>query len=451
MSVIAKFRKEGREPVRPSPISSPPVPPQEEAPDLSPMDRAVRPKRITGPRIAAAAIALLVLTVGGYGYVRYGLERSLSVSSERLSISTVQQAVFRDYVPVTGNISPRDTVFLDTVEGGQVTEVIVEDGALVEAGQALARLKNTRLELEVLGREAQYTEQQNFLANARLAFQQSELRNQRDMMNVQREIDRITDDLERKMPLANEGVSLQAIANLEADLKHKLAEKDTIEKSQAAERQVAQRNLSQLQDSITRMSQSLTLVRDNLDNLNVTAPIAGQLTGFELKVGEVIGSGQRIGQVDTINDYKITAMVDEFYLGRIAFGQSATVDIGGATHQMRVSKVYPDVRERQFAVDLEFAEDAPETIRRGQTMRPRIELGETAQSLVLANGPFYDETGGLWVLVLSDDGNTAIRRDVTLGRRNPEAVEVISGLAAGERVITSSYQSFRDVDRIDLN
>jgi HlyD family secretion protein len=415
------------------------------------MDRAVAPRRMTPARIAALLVLLIVLAVGILGYFRYGMQRSLTVASERVTISTVQLAPFSDYVPVAGNVAPKDTVFLDTVEGGQVTEVLIEDGAIVEAGQALARLKNTRLELEVLGREAQLTEQHNFLANARLAFQQSELRNQRDMMSVQRQIDRISDDLRRQKPLENEGISISIIRNLEADLAHRQAEKESIEQSQAAEQAVAQRNLAQLAQSIDRMTKSLALVRENLDNLTVTAPIAGQLTGFELKVGEVIGAGQRIGQIDTVNAYKVTAMVDEFYLGRIAFGQPASVDIGAAAYELRVSKVYPDVRERQFAVDLEFTGEAPAGIRRGQTMRPRIELGETAESLVVANGPFYDETGGLWVLVVSSDGNSASRRQVTLGRRNPETVEVVAGLAAGERVITSSYQSFKDVERIDLN
>ncbi len=452
MSVIAKFRRD--RPDKPAQAAQPggdAAGAQGEAPELSPMDRAVAPRRITPARIGAGIVVLLVLAVGIIGYVRYGLERSLSVSAERVTLSTVQQAPFSDYVPVSGSIAPEDTVFLDTVEGGQVTEVLVEDGAIVEAGQPLARLKNTRLELEVLGREAQLTEQQNFLANARLAFQQSELRNQRDMMNVERQIERISDDLKRQKPLENEGVSIQAIRNLEADLEHRLAEKATIEESQSAERQVARSNLAQLEQSIARMAQSLALVRENLDNLNVTAPIAGQLTGFELNVGEVIGAGQRIGQVDTVDSYKIAALVDEFYLGRIAFGQDASVDIGGRAHPLKVAKVYPDVRERQFAVDLEFVGEPPQGIRRGQTMRPRIELGETEDSLIVANGPFYDETGGLWVLVVSGDGRSAVRRDVTLGRRNPEAVEVVAGLSPGERVITSSYQSFKDVERVDLN
>lgn len=445
MSVIAKFRRGRAE-------ESAKVPaPAEDPPALSAMDRAVRPRRITAGRVAVGVGVLLILAVAAFGYVRYGTQRTLAVSTGRVTISTVQQAVFRDYVPVTGAIAPEDTVFLDTVEGGQVTEVLVEDGAIVEAGQPLARLKNTRLELEVLGREAQLTEQQNFLANARLAFQQSELRNQRDMMNVQREIDRLTDDLARQKPLENQGISIQAIRNLEADLEHKRAERDTIEQSQVAEREVAQRNLSQLESSIGRMAQSLILVRENLDNLTVTAPIAGQLTGFELKVGEVIGAGQRLGQIDSVDSYKVAVLVDEFYLGRIAFGQNGSVDVGGTSHALRVAKIYPDVRERQFTVDLYFTGEPPPGLRRGQTMRPRIELGETAQSLVLANGPFYDETGGVWVLVVSTNGSSASRRNVTLGRRNPEAVEVVAGLNAGERVITSSYQSFKDVDRIDLN
>ncbi|MDZ4762273.1 MAG: HlyD family efflux transporter periplasmic adaptor subunit [Alphaproteobacteria bacterium] len=304
----------------------------------------------------------------------------------------------------------------------------------------------------MLGREAQLTEQQNFLANARLAFQQSELRNQRDMMSVEREIDRLADDLNRKRPLESlGGISPQAILNLEADLKHSRAEKDSINTSQLAEREIARRNLSQLESSIGRMTQSLTLVRENLDNLTVTAPIAGQVTGFELNVGEVIGAGQRIGQIDSVDSYKIAAVVDEFYLGRIAFGQNASADVGGLTYSLRVAKIYPDVRERQFTVDLAFTGETPSDLRRGQSVRPRIELGETAQSLVIANGPFYDETGGVWVFIVSPNGSNATRRSVTLGRRNPEAVEVVAGLTAGERVITSSYQSFKDVDRIDLN
>lgn len=393
----------------------------------------------------------MVLAVGAVGYLRYGLTKTLAVSTDRVTVSAVQKGTFSDYVPVTGNVAPLDTVFLDTVDGGQVTEVLVEDGAAVQSGEPLARLKNTRLELEVLGREAQLTETQNYLANARLAFQQSELRNQRDMMGVDREILRITDTLTRQKPLENEGIAKSVIANLEADLTHKKAERASIEASQAAEREVAKSNLAQLEQSIQRMTKSLVLVRQNLDNLTISAPITGQLTGFDLKVGEVVNSGQRIGQVDSVDAFKISAMVDEFYLGRVASGQSASLEMDGTAYSLTVAKVYPDVKERQFQVDLRFTGAAPRSIRRGQTMRPRIELDETAGSLIVANGPFYDETGGTWVMVMSSDSRQAVRRSVTLGRRNPEAIEVVSGLSPGERVITSSYDGFKDVERIDFN
>lgn len=453
MSVIAKFRqgKGGQTGASAPDSAKPAAQPASDAPTLSAMDRAVKPRRITPARVIGALLILGVLAVGVFGYVRYGLTKTLSVSAERVTVSTVEKGVFSDYVPVTGNVAPQDTVFLDTVEGGQVTEVMIEDGAGVNAGDPLARLKNTRLELEVLGREAQLTEQQNFFANARLAFQQSELRNQRDMMSVEREIARIEDQLRRQKPLENEGVSKSVIVNLEADLAHRLAEKKSIEESQLTERQVAKSNLAQLESSIGRMTQSLGLVRQNLNNLTVVAPISGQLTGFNLKVGEVVSPGQRIGQVDTVDAFKISALVDEFYLGRIAIGQSASLEADGKTYALTVAKVYPDVRERQFQVDLRFTGETPRSLRRGQTMRPRIELGETADSLIVANGPFYDETGGVWVLVMSQDGKAATRRDVTLGRRNPDAIEVVTGLAAGERVITSSYEGFKDVERIDFN
>jgi HlyD family secretion protein len=455
MSVIAKFRKaqagvatlrgpETQGPEGPGAGSGDP-------PALSAMDRSVKARRITPARVAMAAGVLALAGVGAWGYVRFGLQPTLAVSLERVTVSEVRQATFSDYVPVNGVVAPRNTVFLDTVEGGQVTEVAVEDGASVTAGQALARLKNTRLELEVLGREAQIAESQNYLANARLAFQQSELRNRRDMMNVQREIDRTQDQLNRERPLMNEGVAIAVIRNLEADLAHLQEEKRSIEASQEAERTVAQRNLAQLGGSIQRMTDSLALVRGNLDNLTVAAPIAGQLTGFRLNVGEVIGPGQRIGQVDTVDAWKVAAMVDEYYLGRIQVGQAGSFEMGGRTYALKVARVYPDVRDRQFAVDLEFTGAWPQGLSRGQTLRPRIELGDTAGSLIVANGPYYDETGGRHVMVMSADGKSAARREVTLGRRNPDAVEVVSGLRPGDRVITSSYEAFKDVERLDFN
>ena len=441
MSVIAKFPRDGDPGARQD---------QEES-TLSAMDRRVRRSPLTPSRIIGVAVFLLAIGVGGFGYVRYGLERRLTVASERVTVSDVRSAPFADYAPVTGSVVPEDTVYLDITESGQVTEVLAEEGAMVEAGAPLARLKNTRLELEVLGNEAQLTEQQNNLANAQIAYEQSILRHRRDVMTVQFEITRLNDLLDRRRPLLGGVVTQFDIDDLERQLANQHELLGVIEQAQAAERELSERNLAQLQRAIDRMVARLGLVQETLGNLSLTAPIAGQLTIFDLNVGEVVGAGQRIGQIDTVGAFKITALVDEFYLNRIVIGQSASVEIAGRAYDLEVSKVSANVRDRQFEVDLAFVDREPPNLRRGQTVRPRIELGETADSLVLPNGPYYDETGGLWVLVLSPDGASASRRDVTLGRRNPELVEVLSGLSEGDRVITSSYQSYRDVERIDFD
>ena len=419
--------------------------------ELSAMDRRVRLRRITPALIGGLILVLAVVVAGAYAYMRYGRERVLSVAAERVRISVVSEAPFAEYVPVTGSIVPRDTAYLDITEGGQVTEVLVEEGTLVTAGQPLARLKNTRLELEVLGREAQLMEQQNNLGNARLAYEQSVLRNRRDSMSVQLEIARLRDELARLRTLEGTGTPVATIRDLERTLDYNEELKTVVEQAQAGEIELAERNIAQLELSVASMTQSLALVRDTLGDLTIVAPIDGQLTAFDINLGEVVGAGQAIGQIDTVGSFKVSALVDEFYLGRISPGQPASVEISGETYPLEVAKVYPNVRDRQFQVDLEFAAAAPAELRRGQTVRPRVELGETAETLVIDNGPYYEDTGGIWVFALSPDAATAERRDVTLGRRNPEHIEILAGLAEGDRVITSSYETFRDVQRIEFD
>lgn len=441
MSLIARLPRED--------ATEPPDGPGAES-VLSPMDRRVASRRITSGRVAASGAVLVVLGVCGYGYVRFGLERTQAVSLDRVIVSTVERAVFRDYVPVTGSVAPETTVYLDTIESGQVTEVLVEEGAQVAEGQLLARLKNTRLELEVVGTEAQLTEQQNNLDNARLALQQAELRHQRDLMAVRLEIELLEDLLARRRPLAGNAIPVAEIDDLEARLAHQRSLEKVVEDARTAEWALAERTIGQREATMERMGERLTLVQESLSDLAITSPINGQLTVFDLNEGEVVGAGQRIGQVDANDLFKVSALVDEFYLGRIFKGQRAGVEIGRREYGLEVSKVYPNVQDRQFQVDLTFRGEPPDGLRRGQTVRPRVELGEASESLVIANGPYYDETGGLRVMVVSTDGASAQLRSVRLGRRNPEQIEVLANLSEGERVITSSYQAFKDTERIDL-
>jgi HlyD family secretion protein len=417
----------------------------------SAMDRPIRPRRFRPALLALAAVVAVAVSAGLFAYVKYGLVRSVTVSAERLAISEVRTGLFRDYVPETGTIAPRETVLLDTLEGGQVVEILVDEGEMVAAGQPLALLNNRRLELDVIGREAQFTEQQNQLATLQLSFNQNELQHRRAVEDADYQLARVEAEIRRYGPLVERGFYPRGqFEDLQRELAYYQGLRETRLEAQAADQLRFEQQITDLRAANTRQTEAMGLIREGLENLTVTSPIAGQLTVFDVQPGQTIGAGQSIGQVDMIDSYKVTVQVDEFYLGRIVTGQPAVAMIGGAEHPMTVDKVYPDVRERRFEVDLEFDAAAPESVRPGQSVQLRIELGEAPDSLIVDNGAFYEDTGGTWVFVLSPDGSTAERRDVRLGRRNPEAVEVLSGLTAGERIITSSYQPYREVERIHV-
>lgn len=428
----------------------------EESPDdevvLSSMDRRIERAWVTPQRVAAAAGLLALLAAAAYAYVTYGLNRTVTLGAERLTVSTVSFATFHEYIPITGNVVPRTTVYLDAVEGGQVTAVNVEEGAFVEAGDPLVALKNTNLQLAVISAEAQMTEQYYYLSSTGLAFQQNQLRHRRELINIGYQIDNATRHLDQRRPLVATGLATKSeIEDLEAELAYYQNLGTAEREAQAVDEKTQTAQVERLRDSLDAMNRNLAIARENLDNLMITAPITGQLTLLEANVGESKAPGQRIGQIDEVGNYKITAPIDEFYLTRVVVGQQATVEIDGKPYPLTIVKVYPEVRNRQFEVDLAFQGTPPAVIRRGQTVRMRLEIGLPADTLVVANGPFYDDTGGTWAFVLAPSGDYAERRPVHLGRRNPEGIEVLGGLEAGDRVVTSSYENFRDFDRLQFN
>ena len=418
---------------------------------LSPMDKRVKPPLVTRQQaIVGAAIAALIIVTGVF-YVRYGLNSTLSVAGERLTVATAQNAVFQEYVPVTGNIEPATTVYLDTVDGGQVTQVFVEEGQMVEEGQPLLELKNTDLQLRLVEAEARLTEQQNSLNTRRLSAEQEDLRLEEELIRLAEQVSTLERDLARNERLLKvDAVSAKIVEDMRAQLEALRQVQATVAESRRINREMQTNQTAQLQASVTAISQNLEVARENLENLIMKAPISGQLTVFEANRGESKIQGTSIGQIDDITAFKVSALVDEFYLGRVTIGQRATVEIGGQMTTLEVSKVYPDVEERQFQIDLEFTGEQPQGLRRGQTLRMNLEIGAQAESLVVANGPWVDDTGGTWVFVLSQDGGGAQRRDVSIGRRNPDMVEIQSGLSPNDRVIVSSYASLLDFDRIDV-
>jgi HlyD family secretion protein len=418
----------------------------------SAMDQRIEQRLLTPWRIGVAAGSLALLGLAVYGYVEFGLNRTLSIGAERVTIAQVSYDTFREYIPVTGNVVPRTTVYLDAVEGGQITAVHVEEGAFVTRGQPLVTFKNTNLELQVIGAEAQLTEQLNSLSTTRQNFEQSRLRNQRELIEIEYQIDRLSRDFARKQPLlATGGATKGQIDDLEAELARYRSLREPVQRQVRLDEEFGATQLTRMSDALDTMNNKLAIARDNLSNLVIAAPIDGQLTSLEANAGESKAPGQRVGQVDEQGAFKVSAFVDEFYLSRVIVGQLAEVEIDGKSYVLEVSKEYPGVRDRQFEIDLKFAGDAPPQIRRGQTVRMRLEIGQPADTLVLANGAFYDDTGGQWVFVVDESGDFAERRSVRFGRRNPEGVEVLEGLRDGEQVITSSYEGLERFDRIQFS
>ena len=415
------------------------------------MDRTV-PKKTSRGRLAAYAAGGLVALVFAWWLIGMLLGgRSLSVNSQRIFISPVTVGTFEDFIPLRGRLVPRSTVYLDAIEGGRVEEVLVEDGTLVEAGDPIALLSNTNLQLEVLGREAAVTEQLNNMRTIELQLEQNRLAHKRNLVEIDYQIIRLNRSIERQRDLAaRDLVSQSTVDELQDELTYYENRRAVTLESQATDARMQEQQLLQLRAANDSLLASLEFARENLDDLNVRAPVSGKLSGFDIEVGQSIERGGRLGQIDDPDGYKLNARIDEFYLGRVDLQQVATAEHGGREYDLQVAKIYPQVNNGQFEVDMVF-DTEPSGARRGQTMQLKLTLGDNSDAVLIPNGSFYQETGGNWVFVVSPDGSEAVKRSVRLGRRNTDFIEVLDGLEPGEKVITSPYTSYVDMDRLTLD
>jgi HlyD family secretion protein len=415
------------------------------------MDRVVE-KKMPLNRMIGWGMAVVLLLVFAWWFVNTLLDgRSLSVDSQRITVSTVTRGTFEDYIPLRGRLVPRSTVFLDAIEGGRVEQVLVEDGATVEAGEPIAILSNTNLQLVVLGREAEVTEQLNFMRTLELQLEQNRLSHKRNLVEIDYQIVRLNRSIDRQRGLAQKNlVSQSTIEELEDELKYYQDRRAVTLESQATDARLQEQQLAQLRIAGEQLRSSLDFARKNLDDLNVRAPIAGRLSGFNIEVGQSIERGGRLGQIDDPNGFKLNVRIDEFYLGRVDLQQLAVAEHNNRKFDLQVAKIYPQVNNGQFEVDMTFEEE-PVGMRRGQTLQLHLTLGDNTGALLIPNGSFYQETGGNWIFVVSPDGSEAVRRPVRLGRRNTGFIEVLDGLEAGERVVTSPYTSYSDMDRLALD
>jgi HlyD family secretion protein len=376
--------------------------------------------------------------------------RSLSVNAQRITVSTVTTGTFEDFIPLRGRLVPRSTVFLDAIEGGRVEQILVEDGAIVEAGDMIAVLSNTNLQLEVLGREAAVTEQLNNMRTIELQLEQNRLSHKRNLVEIDYQITRLSREINRQRELISKNlVSQSTVDQLEDELTYYQNRREVTLESQATDARMQEQQLQQLRDAGEQLQAGLEFARKNLDDLSVRAPVAGKLSGFNIEIGQSIARGGRLGQIDDPDGYKLNARIDEYYLGRVDLQQVASAEHNGRDLDLRVSKIYPQVNEGQFEVDMTFAEQ-PEGLRRGQTLQTRLTLGDNTDATLIPNGAFYQETGGNWVFVVAPSGGEAVKRNVSLGRRNTKFIEVLDGLEPGENVITSPYTSFVGMDRLNL-
>lgn len=414
------------------------------------MDRRVARKTPTSRKLLYGGTALAALLFAGWLVTTLLAGRSLSVDSGRIVVAPVTVGTFEDFIPARGRLVPRSTVYLDAVEGGRVEQVLVEDGTLVRAGDPIVRLSNTNLQLEVLGREAAVTEQLNFMRTLELQLEQNRLAHKRNLVEIDYQITRLMRSIQRQRNLAEkELVSQSTLDELQDELTYFQNRRAVTLESQATDARLQEEQLRQLRAASTQLETSLALARNNLNDLNVRAPVDGKLSGFNVEIGESIERGGRLGQIDDPEAYKLSARIDEFYLGRVDIGHTATATHNGRDLALRVSKIYPQVKDGQFEVDMTF-DQQPVGLRRGQTLQLRLTLGDNADATLIPNGSFYQETGGNWVFVVTPDESEAVKRSVRLGRRNTDFIEVLDGLQPGEKVITSPYTSYTGMDRLVL-
>jgi HlyD family secretion protein len=377
--------------------------------------------------------------------------RSLNVDTGRIMVSDVVVGTYEDFVPLRGRLVPSSTVYLDAIEGGRVEQVLIEDGTVLKAGQAIAVLSNTNLQLEVLGREAAVTEQLNNMRTIELQLEQNRLSHKRNLVEIDYQITRLNRTIQRQQELADKDLVAQSgLDDLQDELNYFQARREVTLESQATDARLQEQQLAQLKDAGEQLETSLGFAHKNLDDLNIRAPVDGKLSGFNIEVGQSIARGGRLGQIDDPDGYKLSVLIDEFYLGRVDLEQVATAQHQGRELQLEVTKIYPQVNNGQFEVDMLFSKE-PEGLRRGQTLQVKLELGDNTDAVLIPNGTFYQETGGNWIFVVSEDGAEAVKREVRMGRRNTDYIEVLEGLEPGERVVTSPYTSYSGLDRLKLS
>ena len=391
--------------------------------------------------------ALFFLTL--VGLILNDTGSKLNVEADKITISAVAEGDFQEFIPVTGTILPRTTFYLDAILGGTVENKYVEEGTMLKKGDKIIQLSNTNVQLSTLQQETFTYQQINDARNTRLQIEQNSNALQNAVVSAHYSLINTGEIFERQKAMWEKKlISLQDYQQAENNYHLAIEQHKLAHQSFVADSILKQAQLTQIAASIDRLQKNLELIRQNIDNLTVRAPISGQLTSLIAETGQSKAPGDQIGQIDALDGFKVRADIDEFYIARVVKELHATVEIDAKNYGLIVTKVYPQVTNGKFQVDMEFDGTVPDGIRRGQTLQIRLQLSERTKALLLSRGGFYQKTGGQWVFVLNNSGSEAVKRSISLGRQNPDYFEVLSGIKPGDKVVTSSYDNFGEVDKL---
>lgn len=413
------------------------------------MDKIIPKKKWTPKKIATiAGVAVFAFFMIHLLFLRDNSSR-LYVDQDKMTLASVEQGRFQEFIPVDGVVQPIATIYVDAVFGGRVEEIYVRDGAVVQEGDKILRLSNINLEMSYMQQENSALEVLDRYQNSRLSLERSLLNHERQVIDNEYRLDIAKKDYERKRKFFEEGViSEQEYENASRDYNFSRRNHEIALRTFQYEQLNVENQMDQINEYIERVQDNIAMLKSNLENLIIRAPISGQLSSFDSERGETKSAGSNLGQIDVLDGFKLRARIDERYVNRTYLGQVAEFDYAGERYQLEISKIYSNITGGAFEVDMQFNGKEPNGLRRGQTIQLRLQFSGVAEALIIPRGGFYQETGGNWIYVLDQSGNQATKRRIRIGRQNIHHYEVLEGLEPGERVIVSSYDAFGGKDRL---
>lgn len=415
------------------------------------MDRKIEKKKGIKPKHLIYLIGAVLFASLLWITIKSAQTKTYKTDRDKLTVSTVIKDDYKDFISLIGRVEPITTIYLDVEEGGKVEAIVTEEGEMVKKGDVIIKLKNNDLNLNILNSESQLAYQSNELRNTLIGMESQKISNHQQLIAIDFRIVKLKRNFAQNKTLFEKGfISKEEYLISEEDYNLAVLDRELIYEKMVQDSIFRANQKAQMNTSLINMQQNLEMVRERLNNLNVKAPVDGQLGMLNAEIGESIGRGQRIGQIQILDNFKVVALVDEHYIDRVRPKLDATFERQGHSFGLIAKKVYPEVRDGQFEIDLHFTASIPDNLRTGQTYHLKLELGKPTKAILLPRGAFFQSTGGQWVFVLDESGNFATKRNIHIGRQNTQYYEVIEGLSPKEQVITSSYELFGNNDRIEF-